>query len=70
MHFPDIAMMEDLATALGISVVELLGFENISSEEIITEMTLIFIKEKKSTVKEIKNRGWITVIIGLVILGE
>lgn len=69
MHFPDIAIMEDLATALGISVVELLGFENISSEEIITEMALISTEEKKSIVKEIKNRGWLTVIIGLLIWG-
>ena len=68
-HFPDIAIMEDLATALGISVVELLGFENVSSEEIITEMALISTEEKKTIVKEIKNRGWLTVIIGLVIWG-
>lgn len=68
-HFPDIAILEDLAAALEISVVELLGLENASSEEMITEVALISIEEKKSIVKEIRNRGWLTVIIGLVLLG-
>lgn len=68
-HFPDIAIMEDLAAALGISVVELLGLEKASSEEMITEIASISIEEKNAIAKEIKNRGWLTVICGLVILG-
>ena len=67
-HFPDIAIMEDLAAALGISVITLLGLENVSSEEIIAEMTLISAEEKKSIVREIQNRGWLTVVIGPIIL--
>ena len=67
-HFPDIAIMEDLAAALGISVITLLGFENVSSEEIIAEMTLISAEEKRSIVREIRNRGWLTVVIGPIIL--
>ena len=67
-HFPDIAIMENLAAALRISVVELLGLEYASSEEMIAEMALISMEEKKSIVKEIINRGWLSVIIGLMIL--
>lgn len=68
-HFPDIAIMEDLAAALEISVVELLGLENASSEEMITEIASISTEEKNSIVREIINRGWLSVIIGLVLLG-
>lgn len=67
-HYPDIAIMEDLAAALGISVVELLGLENSSSEEVVAELTSISIEEKKVIIKEIRNRGWLTVTIGLLLL--
>lgn len=46
----------------------LLGIENSSSEEVIAEITLISIEEKKQIIKEIKNRGWLTIIIGLMLL--
>lgn len=68
-HFPDIGIMEDLAATLEISVAELLGLENASSEEMITKIALISIEEKDSIVKEIRNRGWLTVIIGLILWG-
>ena len=68
MHFPDIAIMEDLAMALGVSVVELLGLENVSSEKMISEIAIISTEEKKLIVKEIRGRGWLTVIIGLILL--
>ena len=67
MHVPDIAIMEDLAIALGVSVVELLGLENVSSEEMISEIAIISTEEKKLIVKEIRERGWLTVIIGLIL---
>jgi len=69
-HFPDIAMIEDLAAALEISAVELLCLENASSEEMIAEMAWISAEEKNAIVREIKTRGWITVIIGLILLGS
>ncbi len=69
-HFPDIAILEDLAAALEISVVELLGLENASSEEMIAEVASISMEEKNAIVKEIKIRGWLTVIIGLILLGS
>ena len=37
-HFPDIAIMEELAAVLEISVSELLGLENVSSEEMINKI--------------------------------
>lgn len=66
-HFPDIAIMEDLSSVLGIRVVELLGLEQASSETMITEMALISKEEKISMIKQIRIRGWITIIIGVVL---
>lgn len=66
-HFPDISIMEDLSTALGISVVELLGLEHASSEEMIAEISSISLEEKILIVKEIRNRGWLTIVLGIII---
>ena len=41
MNFPDIALMDSIAQTLGISVVELLGAENNSGEEIISGIARI-----------------------------
>ena len=68
-HFPDIAILEDLAAALGISVVELLGLENVSSGQVVTELALLSAEERRSIEKEIYLRGWLTVIIGLLLWG-
>ena len=67
-HFPDIAIMEELAAVLEISVSELLGLENVSSEEMINKIALISTEEKNMIVKEIRERGWLTVIIGMLLL--
>ena len=61
-HFPDIAIMEDLARALGISVVELLGLENVAPEKTIEALTLISLEEKEDLQKEMKFRLWISII--------
>ena len=68
-HFPDITIMEDLAMVLGVGVVELLGLENVSSEKMINEIALISAEEKRLIVQEIRERGWLTVIIGIMLLG-
>lgn len=66
-HFPDIEIMEDLAVALGISLQELLGLENGSAEETIARVINISKEEKKTIIREIRNRGFLTVILGIMI---
>ena len=68
-HFPDITIMEELATTLEIDVVELLGLENASAEETINKIAVASIEEKNIIAKQIQKRGWITVIIGLILSG-
>ena len=68
-HFPDITIMEELATTLEIDVVELLGLENASADETINKIAVASIEEKNIIAKQIQKRGWITVIIGLILSG-
>ena len=68
-HFPDIAIMEELASSLGISVVELLGLENASAEEVVDGISLIHTEEQWKRIKQIRNGGWSTAIRGLIVLG-
>lgn len=66
-HFPDIAILDDLASALEISTVELLGLEDASSQQVLTEITSLSIEDRKAIIKEIRTRGLMTVIIGLLL---
>ena len=66
-HFPDIEIMEELADTLGISLQELLGLENESADKAISSLIDISKEEKKAILKDIRNRGFITVILGLFI---
>ena len=68
-HFPDIAIMEDLASSLGITVVELLGLENSSAKEVVDEISFIHLEEQKKLIKQIRNGGWSTAIRGFIVLG-
>lgn len=66
-HFPDIAIMEDLAIALGISVAELLGLENVSSEELISEITKISLEEKEEIKKALRFRMKLNMVTTIVL---
>ena len=68
-HFPDIAIMDELASSLGITVVELLGLENSSTEEVVDEISLIHVEEQRKLIKQIRNAGWSTAIRGLIVVG-
>ena len=67
MNFPDIALMDSIAQTLDISVVELLGVENDSGEEIISGIARISEQEKKEAIDIIIKRGWGNAILGLII---
>lgn len=67
-NFPDIAILEDLAKVLDISVVELLGLEIATSEEVIREITEISIEEKLEIKKEMRMRLWFTIISAIILV--
>ncbi len=67
-NFPDIALLEKVAAELQFSVIDLLGIENESQEQIVSSMTDLAKTEKELIAREIINRGWLTVILGIIVL--
>lgn len=66
-NFPDLMMLEKIAEVLHTSVVELLGIEQQSSQQVATEITEIANAEKQRLHREIRWRGWLNVIIGVAL---
>ena len=67
-NFPDIALLEKVAAELHFSVIDLLGIKNESQEQIVSSMTDLAKTEKELIAREIINRGWLTVILGIIVL--
>ena len=72
---PDASIMIDLCNILGITVNELLNGERISmedyqekAEDTMTSVVRISQKEKKAIMKDIRNRGCLTIVIGIILL--
>lgn len=72
---PDASIMIDLCNLLGITVNELLSGEKIcmedykdKAEETITSVVSASQEEKKSMLNEIRNRGLLTIVIGIILL--
>lgn len=66
--FPDLSLLKPLATLLGISVPELLGVEQGTSEEIIMSVTEISNHEKDSIKKSLKSRAWVNIVISVCLI--
>ena len=67
-NFPDIALLDKIAAELQFSVIDLLGIKNESQEQIVASMTDLAKSEKELIAREIINRGWLTVILGIIVL--
>lgn len=70
LNFPDIALFDDLASTLGLSVVELLCLEDKSKEEIVQTMSEISREEKIDICKQMKQRAWISIFIGILLFAS
>lgn len=67
LNFPDIALFDDLASTLGLSVVDLLCLEDKSKEEIVQTMSEISREEKMDICKQMKQRAWISIFAGIAL---
>lgn len=65
-NFPDIAIFEKLATELGTNVVDLLGLEQATSEEVIKGMTEVSEEEKKEIKKTMRVQSWEQIFYGII----
>ena len=68
MNFPELSLMEPLASALGISVVELLGLEEKTVEEAVLETADISTMEKQRQQKKMRGDIFGTIFFGIIIL--
>ena len=64
LNFPDLLTMEKIAQIFDTSVVELLGIENYSNQQVASEITDLANSEKQTLLKIIRSRGWQTIIVG------
>lgn len=68
LNFPDMSMLEPLASVLDTSVVELLGLENVPTEERVQAVTVIAAEETERMRKEISSRAMTIWMNGLIVL--
>ena len=67
LNFPDLFVLEKLAGEFDISIVELLGLEDLSNEDAAKNLTQIAQEEQKRILKNFAVRGIFIIILGLVI---
>ena len=76
LNFPDMAILEPLAKALGSTVVEILGLENVPQNECVDVVTAVAVKETERIKKETRERAIVGMImcimlfVTLLILGR
>ena len=66
LNFPDMAMLEPLATALDTTVVELLGIENAPEVEKLEAVTNLAVEETTRMRKETKERALVILFTGII----
>ena len=67
LNFPDLFVLEKLADEFDISLVELLGLEDLSNEDAAKNLTQIAQEEQKRIIKDFTFRGIFIIVLGLVI---
>ena len=66
-NFPELTVMEILATELDTTVVDLLSLEKATSEEVVEEVTKISLAEKNSILNELRIRSYLKILIEVVL---
>lgn len=67
LNFPDLLTLEKLADVLHTSVVELLGIEQHTNEQVASEIAEIANSEKQYLLRQIHNRGWLIIVTGALL---
>ncbi|MBQ2923595.1 MAG: helix-turn-helix domain-containing protein [Tyzzerella sp.] len=67
-NFPDLGLMEELATVLDTTPSILLGLEEASKEEIVNSFAEISNQQSEEAEKEIQQVGWITLFAGIFLI--
>ena len=67
LNFPDLFVIEKIATEFGVSLVDLLGLEDLSNEDTAKNLAEIATKEREKIINEFIYRGISIIIIGIII---
>lgn len=67
-NFPDLGLMEELATALDTTPSILLGLEEATKEEIVTSFAEISSRQSEDAAKDIQKIGWINLFAGIFLV--
>lgn len=67
LNFPDLLTLEKAAQVLDSSVMELLGIEDHTKEQVASEIAEIANSEKKYLLKQIHSRGWLIIVTGVLL---
>ena len=65
-NFPDLLTLEKIAEVFDTPVVEILGIEQHTKEQIASEIADLAEAEMRGLLSIIRNRGWLTIVIGLL----
>ena len=64
-NFPDLMTLEKIAEVFNTPVVELLGIEQHTKEQIVSEIADLAEIERRGLLSIIRNRGWLTIVMGV-----
>ena len=67
-NFPDISIMESLAKILNTSVIELLGLESATKDEVASTVTDLSLTQRRKLIKEFKERAYYNILIGIILI--
>ena len=67
-NFPDLALLEHLAVALDTNVITLLSLEGSTNHEVASAISDISASEKNKLIKDIKQRAFLNIVIGSILL--
>lgn len=67
LNFPELTLLEPLATALGTTVIQLLSLENVSNHKVAETLSSVALEEKNNLILELRIRSWIKLFIELIL---
>lgn len=67
-NFPEITLLEPLATALNTTVIELLSLENATKCDVVDTFSTLSSQNKQRLLRELRNRAFLKITIELVLL--
>lgn len=69
LNFPELTLLEPLATVLDTTVIHLLSLEDASNLEVANTMCALSAEEKEALLRELRQRSWLKIGIEVFLIG-